>query len=58
MSDKTAGYVLLGVMSAALGFKAYCNFKRNREHKAKMAQVRSTVAHLIKDVPGYNKPSR
>jgi hypothetical protein len=58
MSDKTTGYVLLGLMTAALGIKAYCNIKRNREHKAKMAQVRTTVAHLIKDVPGYNKPSR
>ncbi|MNB58506.1 hypothetical protein D3C87_332590 [compost metagenome] len=56
--NNTAATVITVGLLGLIGFKCYRNHKRRKEEEAKMVQVRATVANMIKDVPGYNKPSR
>lgn len=50
-------YGAAAVLGMAIGYAGMSFWLRKKEEK-KMAKVRATVADLIKDVPGYNKPSR
>ena len=49
-----AGIGFLGLV----GISCFERFKRRRAEEKKMKEVRHKVANLIKDVPGYSKPSR
>jgi len=40
------------------GVVAYKRYQEHKKQKAYLAHVRSSVAKMIKDVPGFNKPSR
>lgn len=50
-------YGAAAALGIAIGYVGMGLYLRKKEEK-KMAKVRATVADLIKDVPGYNKPSR
>ncbi|MNH65408.1 hypothetical protein D3C73_174170 [compost metagenome] len=53
--SKTYGACAIG--GFVVGYLGMSYYLKRKEEK-KMAQVRATVSNLIKDVPGYNKPSR
>lgn len=50
------GIILAGL--GVIGFKAFKQHRARKAEDAKLMKVRASVADLIKDVPGYNPPSR
>lgn len=50
-------YAMCAVVGIVLGWTGRTIYRNHKENQ-KMAKVRANVASLIKDVPGYTKPSR
>lgn len=61
MSNNTESAIAAGIglgICALVGVSFYQRHKKRQAEKQMMKDVRHKVANLIKDVPGYSKPSR
>lgn len=48
----------IALIITAIGAGSYYLYDKYNKQKIEMERVRAVVEPLLKDVPGYNKPSR